>query len=563
MRTTTYFILILVSVASFHSVSLFILQNSDIEISKYKYAIEYLLLLCISLGILFVYRASRFAFASMREHQNVKSILGRSRDVSNNHKTKGRRELTTDDYANMLRQQQGMTIKFVKKNDRFIHTVCDGMLLYKLGLQSEDVIGKDLYEFLPYDIALEQEAYYQKAWDGHEDVVYEGCLNDIVYLATFRPIYKHGKVVEVIASCTDITALKKTLSALHESEERFRQIAENISELFWIADPVTLQFLYLSPAYEKTWGFSRDEFFRDPHKMFRVIHPDDRERVKQAQQDLARGDFSQEYRIICPDGAVRWIRDRGFPVVVDGKLHRIVGIAEDITEIRDNEELLVKTEKLAVLGELAAGIAHEIRNPLTTLRGFVQLLQAQSEHQNSFYMEIMLSEINRINEIVGEFLVLAKPTTANHVTKDIRLILQQVIMLMEMDCTLHNITIAHTFDCEQYLVECEENHLKQVFINIIKNAIEAMPNGGKVTIDVTCCNDEFIRIRIKDSGCGISEERIRSIGEPFYTTKEKGTGLGLMVSYKIIYNHRGKVEIYSKENEGTTVEIFLPFLLAK
>lgn len=363
---------------------------------------------------------------------------------------------------------------------------------------------------------------------------------------------------KVISSWMDMKTLKQTLLALHESEERFRQIAENIEELFWIADPVSLQFLYLSPAYEKIWGYSRQEFFQDPHKMFRVIHPEDRERIMKAQADLRNGVFNQEYRIIRPDGSVRWIRDKGFPVIVDGTLRRVVGIAADITEIRDNEELLIKSEKLAVLGELAAGIAHEIRNPLTTLRGFVQILQKQSKQDDEIYLDIMLSEIKRINDIVGEFLVLAKPTPSNFIIKDIGDILRQVILLMELDCTLHNIEIAHALHSDQLLVECEENHLKQVFINIIKNSMEAMPNGGKIVLQVTPWNREQILIRIIDSGCGIPEDRMRFIGEPFYTTKEKGTGLGLMVSYKIIQNHKGRIEIKSKVGEGTIVDIVLP-----
>ncbi|MFY0543806.1 ATP-binding protein [Brevibacillus sp. H7] len=535
MITNSYIYYLVLSLAYVVSI-LTVLKSHD------HYIIEFCFFFFLFIGTLFASNATSFTLA-------IRPLYKKTKAVS---------ELTKEDYSNLLRQQQGMTFAFVKDNNRFIHTVCDGKLLYRLGLKPEDVVGKELYDFLPQHIASQKEIFYQRAWNGQEDVAYEGCMNDIVYLATLRPVYKHGQVVQVISSCIDITTLKQTLSALHESEERFRQIAENIDEVFWIADPVTQKFLYLSPAYEKVWGLSCKEFFQDPNKMFNVIHPEDRERIVKAQEELAMGTFHQEYRIIRPNGTVRWIRDRGFPVIVDGKLHRIVGIAEDITDIRDSEEFLIKSEKLAVLGELAAGIAHEIRNPLTSLRGFVQLLQKQPEVQNAIFTDIMLSEINRINEIVGDFLVLAKPTASNYMKKDICAILRHVIFLMESICHLRNINMEHTFDCEQYFIECEENHVKQVFLNIIKNAMDAMPNGGKVTIEVKQWNQQQIRIRIKDNGCGIPEERMRSIGEPFYTTKEKGTGLGLMVSYRIIQNHKGKIEITSKVGQGTIVDIVLP-----
>ncbi|RNB85173.1 PAS domain S-box protein [Brevibacillus fluminis] len=562
MKIKTYIVPLLVLlayVASIHSVSFFISSVDGVENKAIAYVIEFLVMLLFTFLVIGLIGWGKKRYPRFFENQASACPFMNAEQSLAYLRTKAVLEITKEDYTNILRQQQGMTFKFVKVDGRFIHTLCDGRLLHKLGLTPEEVVGKELRDFYPEDMAKNKETYYQRAWDGEEDVVYEGCANDVVYLATLRPVIKNGEVVEVISSCVDITILKKTMQALNESEERFRQIAEHIEEVFWIVDPNTRKFLYLSPAYERVWGFSRKEFFRDPAKMFRVIHPDDRERIIQAQDDMQTGYFDHEYRIVRTDGTVRWIKDRGFPVYVDGVLHRIVGIAEDITDLRLNEELLIKSEKLAVLGELAAGIAHEIRNPLTSLRGFVQLMQKQQGQENRIYMDIMLSEINRINAIVGEFLVLAKPTVASFVSKDIHGILQQIVLLLEPDCLLHNITVEDALETEGMLIMCEENSLKQVFINILKNAIDSMPQGGEIRIESQEWEEGMLQITIIDNGCGISEERLRNIGEPFYTTKEKGTGLGLMVSYKIIQNHQGRIEIKSEVGKGTAVAIFLPF----
>jgi signal transduction histidine kinase len=170
----------------------------------------------------------------------------------------------------------------------------------------------------------------------------------------------------------------------------------------------------------------------------------------------------------------------------------------------------------------------------------------------------VLSELDRINAIVGEFLVLAKPTAAVFAEKDVRALIKDVITLINTQSILNNVQISHEFDSDLPMVSCEENQLKQVFLNLLKNAIEAMPEGGNIDIKVKTKEEGKIIIRISDQGIGIPKERIPTLGEPFYTTKEKGTGLGLMTCYKIIESHYGELTIHSKENEGTTIEVILP-----
>ncbi|XEC95440.1 ATP-binding protein [Paenibacillus tarimensis] len=232
-------------------------------------------------------------------------------------------------------------------------------------------------------------------------------------------------------------------------------------------------------------------------------------------------------------------------------------IIRDITERKKNEELLINSEKLYVAGQLAAGIAHEIRNPLTSLKGFLQLITSGRDATKHYY-DIMKSELNRIESIVSELLMLSKPQIYELSYRDARKIMEDTVILLEPQAILHDIELEASYDESPLWIYGVENQIKQVFINVLKNAIEVMPEGGKIKIG--CIKTEHeVMIRIEDQGPGISEEQLTRIGQPFYTTKVKGTGLGLMVSYKIVDNHQGRIQAYSQVGVGTTFEIVLPY----
>ncbi|MEN8699201.1 PAS domain S-box protein [Bacillus infantis] len=231
---------------------------------------------------------------------------------------------------------------------------------------------------------------------------------------------------------------------------------------------------------------------------------------------------------------------------------------KDITEKLEMEEQLKKSDTLNVIGQLAAGIAHEIRNPMTALKGFIQLLEDSAGSGNSMYFNIITSELQRIDSIINEFLILAKPQAIQYVEKDIIQLMKETVEFLTAQAVLHNVQFRTDYDKNLPLVFCEPNQLKKVFINIIKNAIEVMPKGGIITICVQKTKTGSVRISIRDEGSGIPPEKLRKLGEPFYTTKERGTGLGLMVTYKIIEEHEGNIEVESKLGEGTVFHIDLP-----
>nr|WP_263328233.1 ATP-binding protein [Neobacillus sp. Marseille-Q6967] len=231
----------------------------------------------------------------------------------------------------------------------------------------------------------------------------------------------------------------------------------------------------------------------------------------------------------------------------------------DVTEKVEMQDQLRKSDRLNIVGELAAGIAHEIRNPMTALKGFIQLLEPCIKEKHSMYYDVISSELARIDSIINEFLILAKPKEIQFLMMDVRKIMKETVDLLSAQAVLFNVVVHTQFEENLPDVFCEPNQLKKVLINIIKNAFEVMPDGGNLFIEIKRSDEYHVQISIKDQGKGIPKDTINKLGEPFYTTKERGTGLGLMVSYRIIEEHHGRIQIESEEGKGAIFHITLPY----
>lgn len=364
-----------------------------------------------------------------------------------------------------------------------------------------------------------------------------------------------GKVAYFSTIARDITDRK-----IAEEKKRLSStVMEHIPEGVVITDAVG-NTLSVNPAFTKITGYKGEEV--------------DGKNLQKYFFDRCDIDFFEKMREILIEkekwlGEV-WIRhknetafllDMSIITVTDEKrevLHYVY-LFKDITEEKRREEKMKKSDRLSVVGQLAAGIAHEIRNPLTVLKGFIQI--QSKNHENAEHSELMLSELDRINLFISELLVLAKPQVIRYEKKDLRTLLQNIITFLEPQAILNNVQISFEFLSDIPPIECEENKIKQVFINVLKNAIEAMPNGGDILVQLKKQGQDHVLIRVIDQGCGIQEERLSKLGEPFYSTKEKGTGLGLMISYKIIKDHQGSIQVSSEKNKGTAVDVILPISL--
>lgn len=243
------------------------------------------------------------------------------------------------------------------------------------------------------------------------------------------------------------------------------------------------------------------------------------------------------------------------PSVVNGA----VSVFQDVTEKRILENEMNQMEKFAMVAELAAGTAHEIRNPMTTLRGFLQILakEFKPETKGYEYCSLMIEEIDRANAIIREFLLLTKPTAPRLKEADLHVILEEIFLLIESKSLLENVEIRRKYAKNLPLVKADPAQIKQVFLNLATNAIQAMPAGGHLMISTTSEKGNAV-VRFTDSGCGIDEAQLAKIFNPFYTTKENGTGLGLTISYRIIENHGGRLYAQSISGKGSTFTVELP-----
>jgi signal transduction histidine kinase len=248
------------------------------------------------------------------------------------------------------------------------------------------------------------------------------------------------------------------------------------------------------------------------------------------------------------------------PLLIDSKVVEVNGTAIDITVEKKNERKIQDMDKLSVIGQLAAGIAHEIRNPLTSIKGFAQIIRERVDQPEvKAYLSIMLDELERMNQIVNEFMALAKPHETIHIQEvDINGLITSVIQFMEPQSLLKKIRIIANFE---YSITAfiDESQIKQVLINLLQNAMEASDTSeNSIEITLKRIDNQHYSIQVKDQGPGMTIERQSRLFEPFYTTKEKGTGLGLLICKQIIDAHKGRIEITSRHGEGTSVNIILP-----
>ena len=250
-------------------------------------------------------------------------------------------------------------------------------------------------------------------------------------------------------------------------------------------------------------------------------------------------------------------------------------IFQDITTFKEMEEQIKRSDRMATIGQFAAGIAHEIRNPLTSLSGSIQVLKEELKLKgaNRHLMDIILRESERLNNLITDFLLFAQPSRINREKMDIGQVIDETLQLFN-NSPGHNraIKIVKELKREMFLLG-DQHQLKQLFWNLFINAAQIMPNGGELRVKLETVNTDgtsdrfqgakqreitpFAKISVSDTGNGIHPDEKEKIFEPFFTTKEGGTGLGLAIVHRIVENHDGFISVNSQQNEGTTFEIFL------
>ena len=370
----------------------------------------------------------------------------------------------------------------------------------------------------------------------------------------------NGKPYQYVAIRTDITQRKR-------AEEELKQTLKENADIRFALDQSTIVaftdskgvITSVNEKFCEISKYSREEIIGKTHRVLNSgYHP--KEFFRQLWSTIEGGNvWKGEIQNKAKDGTLYWVDTTIVPFLDEhGVPYQYLAIRNDITERKKTEEILHRQDKLAAVGQLAAGVAHEIRNPLTSMKGYTEFLQLdEKDPERQEFLNIILDEIERVNGIVEDFMVLAKPKAVELEEKNVVPVMKNVFSLLEFEARKKNVHLH--FDCDQEIIqiECDENRLKQVFLNFIKNGIEAMPNGGDLTVSIEI-REKNVHISIQDTGVGIPAEKLEKLGEPFFTTKKNGNGLGLMVSFKIIESHNGKVYVESEPNKGTTFNILLP-----
>jgi len=239
-------------------------------------------------------------------------------------------------------------------------------------------------------------------------------------------------------------------------------------------------------------------------------------------------------------------------------------IFQDLTATKDMEKEVEKSKNLALIGEMAAGLAHEIRNPLTALSGSIQLLKnnLDLEETDARLMQIVLRGREQLEKLISNFLLLAKPNLGDHEHLDVNNIIDDVIESLRYDPDWHENIVVEKDYCEHANISGNKMEVKQMFWNLVLNAVQAISDVGSLSIATSVANadnrKEHLEVSIIDTGCGIQKEHESKVFTPFYTTKEHGTGLGLAIANRIVESHNGALKIESEAGTGTTCKVLLP-----
>lgn len=353
------------------------------------------------------------------------------------------------------------------------------------------------------------------------------------------------------------TQLKDTARELQTTKQYLESFVNHTSDAIHVVG-LDGRIQQVNTAFEVIFGWREDEIIGQQINNVPKEHLSTYERhiasviAGGSVTDYETVHYTKSGQLIDVSLTISAIRDEQRNIVA------IATITRNITSRKQTEEMIRRSEKLSVVGQIAAGVAHEIRNPLTTIKGFIQL-QKQTGHLSPQHLDLVMLELDQINRIASEFLVFSKPEVPHTNLLDMNELLRDTMMLMEMEARQNLVEMAIHRLSDIPEIHGVGNQLKQVFVNVIKNSIEAMPEGGKIKIELDTCKDgNEVLLRFIDQGVGMPQEDLARMGEPFFTSKKLGTGLGIMICQQIIANHNGSMTFSSVVGLGTSVEIRLP-----
>ena len=393
------------------------------------------------------------------------------------------------------------------------------------------------------------------------------------------PIYdENGEIIAVIETLQDVSKEEEMAAELREYAESLQnELSENIQlreeleslynylqsivdslpdRLFVLSSDGTIH--YMSGDVKDGIGMISRQA-KGKH-FLEIVSPELRDFMKARWEEAQKGIFAPyEIEARARDGSKRTLIISAGPVRGSD---RYVIVQRDVTELKNLEERFYESQKLAAVGQLSAGIAHEVRNPLSSIKMSLQILEKRmhptGNDQKRF--EIALREVEHLEKLVSDVLIFARPAMPRKETADIRKVLQNALSLAEKEIEDKKIRLQTRFAADLPCLQVDAAMVEQAFLNLILNAVDAMGEGGLLTVSATASGDgaPMVEVEIRDDGCGIDEQDMRHLFNPFFTRKKYGTGLGLTQVKKIIDLHQGIVDIFSAKGEGTRVRIRFP-----
>jgi PAS domain S-box-containing protein len=380
-----------------------------------------------------------------------------------------------------------------------------------------------------------------------------------------------------IVSHLDVTARKLAEIKRVDIAEQFQELANHLHQVFWIKDAVETRTLYVSPAFEQIWGRTCQSIYDHPDSFLESVHPDDRASMSASMTDKENtGGYDGKYRIIRPDGSVRWIWARDYPVRDKlGNLKRLVGIAEDITDKKQLEAQFIEAQKMEVIGQLAAGVAHDFNNVLGVIMGYSELIAQDVEKDSplqSFTEEIRLAA-ERASSLTRQLLVFSRKEVVQAVVIDLNETVRNMDRMLRR-LVDENVEVTMTYEKQGGYIKADAGYVWQVLMNLVVNARDAMSAGGKLSIETSLAildevhaqshvgthAGEYMVLSVSDTGIGMTQEVKDRLFEAFFTTKPigKGTGLGLVTCQTIVRQCGGHIEVDTVQKGGTTFKVYFP-----
>ncbi len=385
----------------------------------------------------------------------------------------------------------------------------------------------------------------------------------------------HGEVAGLVVLARDVTEKIRAKQDLVASREQFRQVVETIQEVFWIYDLGENRVTYLSPGFELVWGRPCEDFYGRPGAWINTLHAEDRPAIEAQIMANPAAAHDITYRILRPDGTLRWIHDRGFPVRgADSSVDRLVGVAEDITARKELEKQFLRAQRMEAVGTLSGGIAHDLNNILTPMLLIAPLLREKlADARDADLLALLEQGARRGMALVRQILTFSRGLEGKRGPVQLRHLAAELVAVAR-ETFPREIQVEEKIPANLPAVLGDATQLHQVLLNLCVNARDAMPGGGRLTLaarPVTVGPEgwpgqpesrpgAYAALSVRDTGAGIPPDVLGRIFEPFFTTKEvgKGTGLGLSTVLGIVRSHSGFITVESEVGRGTVFELFLP-----